>query len=286
MEFNGEKETKILRQSKIYDNADWVREAKDKEIVGGFFGHSMAQIDKNTTVYRVLLQNTNGIDPSPTNYTFQLSLNICYDHCAAFLSLTETNIEWKNQVHRENLNSSLKKFWDVAVAQTSTSAIIFSDKYKPGDTASIVCGNHWVSRIIEKGEDESGLVRWTYVGLRGDQATKILHVTWYLLCKQCITTAGEKTAFMQQYTLLREKFPTIDINPRRQSVLDMQLFLMKKQQEGYFIILSTDGNENLSSTRGGYCPVESETIHAFNKEHDGLILTLVNTCGLHIATTA
>ena len=244
MEFDLEK-ANTTRQSKLYNNDEWFRQDNHKSTAGNFFGHSMAQID-NTTVYRVLLQNTNGIDPSPTNLDFQLSLNACFDQCIAFLSLTETNTEWNNFTHRDNLRASLKKWWDGSVVQTSTSTIPFTDKYKPGGTVSVVCGNHWVARIIEKGEDEAGLGRWTYIGLQGNQHTKILHITWYLVCAQTVSAVGEKTAYMQQYKILKEKFPDMNINPRRQSVLDMQLFITKKLEEGYFVILSTDGNENLS----------------------------------------
>ena len=60
----------------------------------------------------------------------------------------------------------------------------------------------------------------------------------------------------------------------------MQLFITKKQREGYFIILTADGNENLAAEKRGYRPVESETNHAFSKDHDGSILTLITTCGL------
>lgn len=84
---------------------------------------------------------------------------------------------------------------------------------------------------------------------------------------------------MQQDILLRQKFPEQKINPRRQSVLDMQLFITRKQREGYFVILSTDGNTNLSTAKKGFCPVESSTLHAFSKDHDGSLLTLANTCG-------
>jgi hypothetical protein len=217
MEFNTESVKPYKRQSKIYVNEDWIRDEYKREATGGFFGHSMTQID-NTTVYRVLLQNTNGIDPNLGNYTFQLSLNTCYDNCVAFIALTETNIEWRHHANRDNLRRSLNKWWDGSVSQTSTSNISFTDKYKPGGTASIICGNHWVARIIEKGEDAAGLGRWTYVGLQGSQITKILHITWYLVCRQSVTSAGEKTAFMQQHTLLREIFPELAIDPRRQSV--------------------------------------------------------------------
>ena len=279
MEFNKEKITKNKRQSKIYDHEQWIQDTDAKSTASSFFGHSMAMID-NTTVYRVLLQNPNGIDPSPENYHFQLGLNTCYDHCVAFISLTETNIERRHQLNRDKLRSSLQKWWDGTAFQTSTSSIPFTQNYKPGGTVSIVCGNHWVARIIEKGEDESGLGRCTYVCLQGSQTMKILHITWYLICDQSVSNIGEKTAFMQQDPLLRQKFPELKINPRRQSVLDMQLFITRKQLEGYFVILSTDGNTNLSAMTKGYCPVESSTMHAFNKEHDGSLLTMTNTCGL------
>ena len=74
MEYDHEQPKKPLRQSKIYESEEWIKEEDDRETAGGFFGHSMTQID-NTTVYRFLLQNTNGIDPRPENYNFQLSLN-------------------------------------------------------------------------------------------------------------------------------------------------------------------------------------------------------------------
>mmetsp|Transcript_27176 Transcript_27176/g.38943 ORF Transcript_27176/g.38943 Transcript_27176/m.38943 type:complete len:310 (-) Transcript_27176:92-1021(-) len=117
MEFNKESVKSYQRQSKIYDNKDWIRDESQRMTAGGFFGHSMVPID-NTTVYRVLLQNTNGIDPSPGNYTFQLGLNTCYDNCVAFIALTETNIEWRHHVNRDNLRTSLNKWWDGTASQT------------------------------------------------------------------------------------------------------------------------------------------------------------------------
>ena len=185
MEFEKEKVLKHKRQSKMYENEDWSGERDCQKPVGGFFSHSLAQID-NTTVYRVLFQNPNGIDPSPSNHHFQLSLNTCFDHCVAFISLTETNIEWRNHTNRDNLRTSLKKWWDGSSFQTSTSSIPFVGKYKPGGTASIVCGNHWVARIIEKGDDEAEMGRFSFIGLQGNQTTKLLHITWYVSSLQAI----------------------------------------------------------------------------------------------------
>ena len=267
------------RQSKLYNHAEWIRSQCNYNTAGSFFGHSMEQID-NTSVYRVFMQNPNGIDPNPSNQDFQLSLQTCYDQCISFIGLTETNTEWNHYAQRENLKESVKKWWDGTRIQTSTSSMIFKGRYKPGGTASIICGAHWCSRIIESGEDVCGLGRSTHIGLQGNQHTKVLNITWYRVCKQGKENAGTKTAYMQQYALLRERFPDLDPDPRRQSVLDMQLFIMGKIREGYYIILCTEGNENLSAAKRSWCPVESNTNHAFEPAHDGSILTLINTCGL------
>lgn len=179
MKFNNEAASKLKRQSKIYDNEQWIQNTDVMSTAGSFFGHSMAIID-HTTVYRVLLQNPNGIEPSPENHHFQLGLNTCYDHCVAFISLTETNIEWRHPINRDKLRNSLKKWWDGAAFQSSTSSIPFTQNYKPGGTVSIVCGNHWVARIIEKEEDESGLGRWSFIGLYRETKQRrsyILHGT-------------------------------------------------------------------------------------------------------------
>lgn len=96
---------------------------------------------------------------------------------------------------------------------------------------------------------------------------------------KCCDSRRKKT-FMQQYTLLPEKFPNLDIDPRRQSVLDMQLFITEKQLEGYLIMLLSDCNENLSAAKRGYCPITGDAPHAFSTDHDGSVLTLLNTCEL------
>ena len=72
-------------------------------------------------------------------------------------------MEWQHYYLRKQLNESVKKHWNGVAAQTSTSTTKFTSRYKPGGTATIICGSHWVARIIERGEDKTGLGRWSYV---------------------------------------------------------------------------------------------------------------------------
>mmetsp|Transcript_22670 Transcript_22670/g.32458 ORF Transcript_22670/g.32458 Transcript_22670/m.32458 type:complete len:1353 (-) Transcript_22670:2923-6981(-) len=269
-------QSRILTREELQETAKRIN--KEKEM-GDFFGHNLAQID-NLSVFRCILQNPNGINPRLRNLNFQLGLKTCYESCAAVIGLTETNVEWNHYTERENMHQSLKKYWDATSLQVSTSAIRFQQRYKPGGTLSAICGGHWVSRIIEKGTDNSSLGRWTYQGLQGKKPNKVMPILFYRVCQQQLETAGEKTAWKQQYRILQKLFPKEEIDPRRQGVLDLQNFIARKQSEGWDIILLTDGNENLSKP-GSWCPMPiQDTPHVFCKEHDGSLCTLIKTCGL------
>lgn len=167
--------------------------------------------------------------------------------------------------------------------QTSTSVEKFTGRYKPGGTALMVCGGHWAARVIDSGEDAAGMGRFSFIGLQGTQHMKLMNILYYRVCEQHKDSIGEKTTYMQQYNILRTRFPHLSkIDPRKQSVLDMQLFISEKIQEGWMINLPTDSNENLSSAKGKWCPVTRVSpFHANpSAEHDGSFLTLVKTCGL------
>ena len=139
MEFNKEQIQKG-RSSQVYTYEEWNNKTPEKSLQEGFFGHSMDIID-NSMVFRVLLQNPNGINPDPRNQDIQLSFNACFDHCISLIGLTETNVEWGHYQQKENLRQSLKKWWDGSKIQTSTSIERFTGRYKPGG-----CSDQWQCR--------------------------------------------------------------------------------------------------------------------------------------------
>ena len=248
--------------------------------ISTLFGHSVLEIDNRTT-FRAVFQNPNGINPHPGNYQFAMNLQECYDLCISLIGLSETNREWKHFAQQQQLKEAVHKTWKASVIQTSSSNERFDDNYKPGGTVTIICEDHWTARVIEKGEDPWGLGRWSYVLLAGKKNWRVLQVTGYRVCKSSASSAGETTAYKQQYNILWSRIQgTID--PRRQGVLDMQVWLAFFIAQGVEVILYLDGNEDLKRAIGKWCelPQYIPDQHQSSQEHDGSLATLVTTLGL------
>jgi hypothetical protein len=139
--------------------------------------------------------------------------------------------------------------------------------------------------MIGKGSDPFGLGRWSYITLRGKDNKKLTIVTGYRVCQATPSSAGIKTAYMQQYRKISAKLRDTDKqstpNPRHQFVLDLQAWLENLIKEGHHIILSIDSNEELNPTEGKITNLTyNQSLVTANPNHDGSLSTLVNTCGL------
>mmetsp|Transcript_21350 Transcript_21350/g.30549 ORF Transcript_21350/g.30549 Transcript_21350/m.30549 type:complete len:1538 (+) Transcript_21350:1841-6454(+) len=244
------------------------------------FGHKVETID-NRSVFRALYQNPNGINPHPGNLAFHQSLQECYDNCVSLIGLAETNREWGKPEQQRQLRDGTHKIWRASTIQTSATIDPFEENYKPGGTLTIVCEDHWVCRVLEKGDDPWGLARWSYVILGGKGNTKVLQVTGYRVCASTESAAGETTAFKQQFNILRERMEG-KIDPRRQGTMDMQTWLMHYIAQGIGVILYLDGNEDIKGRVGSWVELTPYTpgIHASHSDHNGSLATLVTTCGL------
>ena len=137
------------------------------------WGHSFMEIDPLHT-FRIFLQNPNGININPTNFTLLKDFQTCHNYGAAIISLPETKTNWRFSHQKTMLHGLLRRVWNSSAFQTSHSSELFLSDRKPGGTATIVCAN-WTSRLVHKGEDPLGLGRWSYVTLRG-KGTKLLTI--------------------------------------------------------------------------------------------------------------
>lgn len=179
---------------------------------------------------------------------------------------------------------TLKNIWQHSTFQISASNEKFESNYQPGGTVTIAV-NRWTSRVIEKGVDPSGLGRWSYITFRGKNNKCLTVVTGYRVCQTTPSSTGLKTAYMQQYrkisTKLRDSNKHSTPNPHRQFVLDLQAWLEHLIRNGHQIILSIDSNKEINPTSGKYInlPYKLDTITA-TSNHDELLSTLLNTCGL------
>jgi hypothetical protein len=100
------------------------------------------------------------------------------------------------------------------------------------------------------GSDYHGLGRWSHIRLNGKNGRRVTIVTVYQVCKQSVSTAGAKTARMQQWNLLRRAGDT-DPNPRKSFCNDLDSFLTTLQAAGDELILMGDLNEHLEDNASG-----------------------------------
>ena len=107
----------------------------------------------------------------------------------------------------------------------STSTIKSGSNVKFGGTGMVMDSN-WSSRIIVKGQDPSGMGRWSFVKLLGKERKELLLVTANRVGTMEVKNAGSKTSLMQQYALLRGR-GLKNPDPRTQLVRDLKGWIKK-----------------------------------------------------------
>lgn len=107
-----------------------------------------------------------------------------------------------------------------------------------GGTCTGVTGK-WTGRIAEQGMDSHRLGRWSHVTITGKNGRKVLITTVYQACKASIAAVGAKTAYAQQWHLLRQKGdPQPD--PRKRFHQDLDEFLAPYMEAGTEILILGD----------------------------------------------
>jgi exonuclease III len=244
------------------------------------WGHSLPIID-STKVFRVFLQNPNGLRLSGSTLPLQQDLRTCSEYGAAAICLPEANLNWNIPSTRDLFSSLLRKTWRNSAYSTLQPPKEFLSNRQPGGTATVICDN-WTSRIIERGADPLCLGRWSYITLRGKGTTKVTIVSAY----NATSSQGDTTNYQQQLRSLsrlhREHNQKVTVNPRRQFILDLQGWLEIKLLEGHKIVLGVDANDSYNpDTTGTPTPLEYNPDRpTVSASHNGKLSTLVASCGL------
>jgi hypothetical protein len=182
------------------------------------WGHTREEID-TSTVFRVLLQNPNGLKLSEGDEIARYSFSETYHFGAGAICLPETNTNWSLPSSQNQLLRIIRPIWQTSSMQTSHIKDEFDSVYQPGGTSLTIC-NNWTSRILDRGPDPYGLGRWSYFILQGKGSVKTAIITAYQVCSGTLGSLGPTTYAMQQYRHLSSHFRSPDItiqpNPRRQ----------------------------------------------------------------------
>ena len=198
---------------------------------------------------RILLQNPNKISAQNDFVDFQYICQRMLAHDVDIFGLSESGVDWKQGYPRNKCNKIMRDFWPHSRLIGSTSDIPSKEVVQFGGTCTVVT-DKWTGRIESSGSDPQGLGRWSYVRLNGKNGRRVTIVTVYQVCKQSVTTAGAKTAYMQQWNLLRRAGQD-DPNPRKSFCNDLDAFLTPLQAAGDELLVMGDLNEQLGDSTSG-----------------------------------
>ena len=119
--------------------------------------------------------------------------------------LTETNVNWERQHLFNSFKKTLKETWtkEKLTTCTSTTTTAWKGNYKSGGT-SITLTGRLSSAVINKGQDSSGLGRWTFTTILEKNNNKTTISNVYRLGNTVVELVGNSTVMKQQWILLKQ----------------------------------------------------------------------------------
>ena len=203
--------------------------------------------EKDPSSLRFVLQNPNGLSYNEGCFEYQLCLEQMNSVSADVILLSETNLLWKDYNvfkqttdHRRNLFSHSRQ-------NTCFSAKHYGSPYQPGGTCSVLMNS--IVGHYHSSQKDSLLGRWNIINLNVAGGKVLSVICCYQTCHNSTTTAGPKTFFMQQWSLLRDQNIT-NPRPRQQFYRDLDTVLSTLRRNGNSIVLAGDFNESLGDGDG------------------------------------
>jgi hypothetical protein len=214
------------------------------------WGDSLPMNTKGNVI-RVVYQNVHrslsASDNPDTNTMFDNLNNMEVD---VFMA-AESNVNWKCAKNRNDYKQKLSKTWPanrLAFSSSDVGVQFELHEFLPGGTCTMAV-DHLSMRVMKVGEDESGLGRWSYITVEGQNSRKITFITAYRICKGAMR--GTSTSCTQQKKVLNEQemkagkeTSTPDtIFLRMKFVEDLTRFILALKEAGHAIVLGLDANE-------------------------------------------
>ena len=118
------------------------------------------------------------------------------------IALSKTNINWKNYNVYKHILQHRKTTFLHSHHITSSSSKTFDTPYQPGGCSLTLC-EHTTGRFHSSVSDP--LDRWSIAHLNTSTSTPVTIICAYQVCDTKISQVGPKTAFSQQWSILREQ---------------------------------------------------------------------------------
>jgi hypothetical protein len=269
-------ETPLVPQDTVDSNNSCYKFENEKTV----WGNSPEAINERS-IYRHYGGNINGLKPFGEHPDLISGLKNLRRLQAGGINLIETNIKWEKYDYRANTEKLLRNtFGSTNIAYSTSDEHVEESHYTPGGTVTAALG-HWAIRVLQSGKDPTGCGRWSYICL-GNKNKKFAIVTVYRVGHNHDT--GDATAFQQQYrTQYADETARVEINPHKQTMIDLEYFTEKLKTDGFEVAMFIDANETLKhrarSQNHGHNYKLDKGLH-IDGSIDGSIATYTRNCGL------
>ena len=136
-------------------------------------------------------------------FAFQLALENMKSVSADILLFPKTNIHWSDYNVTQSTNRRRRNTFQFSKQISSHSQLHYDTPYQPGGTTSIITDN-LIGRYHSSTSDMV-LGRWSVIHLTLPNDNILTIVCCYQVCEQHIETIGPKTAYSQQWSILRQQ---------------------------------------------------------------------------------
>ena len=205
------------------------------------WGDTMRQKLPNTL--RVVVQNISGFPLHNGHIKNRQILSFINSNTVDVCALTETNVCWHLLPVHERLHERTIGWWETLhISQGYNRNSRVGAAYQKGGV-TIFSINTAANRVIQSGQDTTGLGRWTWTRYRGRNGVVLRVISAY---RPVLNQSGALGVYNQhkQYMYLHND----DRCPRHALLADIAVEIQQWQQEGDQIILGMDLNDDVRTT--------------------------------------
>jgi len=198
----------------------------------------------NPVYFRVISKNVNSLSTADHNLQWHGAVQAMLDMDVHVLCVQEPNLHWTKGIQQPIYCLFQKAFMHAKIS-TSNSIDHNDNLHQPGGTflATLGC---YAARVMATGSDKTGMGRWSYQELTGQETNRYIIITAYRVGPQR-PTIGTNTAYTQQYNILLSR-NELNPDPCKCFVQDIITFV-HQWQHTHDILLCLDANDNTEESR-------------------------------------
>ena len=203
----------------------------------------------NTKHTRLYSLNINGLYPATLcQQKIASAAKAIHDRSADIFAFSETNCNWERPLVYHEILQPFRKRWKHLVLQPTTPDCAhnptLAQQPRLQGGASLGVTGPLVSRIIHRGQDQSGLGRWAHTTFRGKDDRRLTIISAY--CP--VNSTGPNTVHQTQLEILSFQ-GRLSLDPIKLFYHDITNQINEWQEQGHDIILAFDANASLPSSR-------------------------------------